>query len=59
MYVAFVNLAQTTAEDRDAVNNLTTAKSTLTEKVALYTNRLYTNEADNMALQTAMRNLQG
>ena len=57
--MAFANLEQATAEDCAAVTNLTTANSTLTEQVALYANRLSTKEADNMALQNAMRNLQG
>ena len=29
------------------------------EQVVLYANRLYTKEADNVALQTAIKNLQG
>ena len=41
------------------MTNLTTVKSTFTKKVELYTNRLSTKEADNMALQTAIKNLQG
>ena len=41
------------------MTNLATANSTLTEQVSLYSNRLYTKEADNMALQTAIKNLQG
>ena len=56
---AFANLAQATVEDRAAVTNITTTNSTLKEQVALYINRLSTKEADNMALQTAMKNLQG
>ena len=56
--VAFANLAQATAEDRAAVTNLTTTNSTIIEKVALYSNRLSTKEADNMALQTAVMNFQ-
>ena len=55
----FANLVQATAEDRTAVTNLTTANRILTEQVALYDNRLSTKETDNMALQTATRNLQG
>ena len=47
MSVAFANIAQSTAEDRAAVTNLTTENSTLTEQVALYDNRLSTKEADN------------
>ena len=41
------------------MTNLTTANSTLTKQVSLYFNRLSTKEADNMALQTATKNLQG
>ena len=48
--VEFSNLAQATAEDRANVTNLTMVNSTLTEQLALYTNRLSTNEADNMVL---------
>ena len=59
MSIAFANLAQATVEDRAAVTNITTTNSTLKEKVALYINLLSTKEADNMALQTAMKNLQG
>ena len=59
MYVAFSNMSQATAEDRTAITNLTTAIRTLIEQVALYSNRLSTKEVDNMALQTAVRNLQG
>ena len=57
--VAFENLAQATSQDRADVTNLTTEKRTLTEKVALYANRLSTKEADNMTLKTDMRKLQG
>ena len=59
MYVAFSNMSQATAEDRTAITNLTTEIRTLIEQVALYSNRLSTKEVDNMALQTAVRNLQG
>ena len=59
MSVAFANLAQSTAEDRAAVTIMKTANSTLTEQVALYTNRLSAKESDNMALQTAVSNPQG
>ena len=41
------------------MTNLTTEKSTFTEQVAMYANRLSTKEADNMALKTAIKNLQG
>ena len=58
MSVVFDNVAQVTAEDCADVTNLTTANSALTEQVVLYTNRLSTKEVGNMALQTAMRNLQ-
>ena len=58
MSAEFSNLAQATSEDRAAVTNLTTVNSTLTEQVAMYTNNLSTKEADNMALQTSMSNLQ-
>ena len=44
-------------EDRSAVTNLTMANITLTEQVALYDNCLSTKEADNMELQTSMKNL--
>ena len=59
MSMAFTNLAQATAEYRAAVTNLTTANSTLTEQVALYANRLSTEEAEIMEMQTAMSNPQG
>ena len=36
----FYNLAQATAEDRAAITNLTTEKSTFSKQVTLYTNRL-------------------
>ena len=55
----FSIMEQATAEDCATFTNLTTENSTLTEKVAQYTNCLSTTEADSMALQTAMRNLQG
>ena len=55
----FANLAHATAEDRVAVTNLTRENSTLTEQVALYANRISNKEADNIALQAYMRNLQG
>ena len=57
--MAFANLAQATVEDCAAVTNLTTANSTLNEQVVLHTKSLSTKEVDNMALETAMRNLQG
>ena len=41
------------------MTNLTTSNSTLTKQVELYSNRLSTKAADNMALQTATKNLQG
>ena len=59
MSAEFSNLAQATLEDRAALTNLTTVNSTLMEQVAMYTNNLSTKEADNMALQTTIRNLQG
>ena len=59
MSVEFANLAHATAEDRVAVTNLTRENSTLTEQVALYANRISNKEADNIALQAYMRNLQG
>ena len=52
-------MAQATAEDQDAVTNLTMANITLAEQVALYANCLSTKEADNIALQMAIKNLQG
>ena len=55
----FDNLAQSTAEDRSAFTNLTTANATIFEQVPLYANCLSTKEADNVALQTAMKNLKG
>ena len=57
MSMYFDNLAQATVEDRVVVNKLTTAKITPTEQAALYTNPLSTKEADNVALQTAMKKL--
>ena len=55
--MAFANVAQATAEDCAAVTNLKMSNSTLTEEVALYTNRFSNKEAENMALQTVTRNL--
>ena len=46
-------------EDHAAVTNLTAANSTLTMRVALYSNCLSTKEAENLALQTATKKLQG
>ena len=43
IHQAFSNQSQATAYDHAAVTNLTREKSTLSEKVALYTNRLFTN----------------
>ena len=57
--MAFANLEQATAKDQGAVTKLTTENSTLTKKVALHANRLSTKEADSMALQIAIKNLQG
>ena len=59
MSIEFANMLQATAEDCAAETNLMTANRTLTEQVALYANRLYIREVDNMALQTAMINQQG
>ena len=55
---AFANQAQATEEYQVAVTNLATSKSTLTDQVALYDNRLPTKESDNDALHKAERNLQ-
>ena len=57
--MSFSNIAQATAEDCAIVANLKTANSTLTKKVTLYSNHLSTKDEDNVALQTAMKNLQG
>ena len=51
-------MAQATSDNRSVEKNLTTENVTLTKQVALYANRLSTKEADNMALQTAIKNLQ-
>ena len=59
MSMLFSNLAQAIAEGCAVVNNLTTYNNILTEKVTLYTNHLSTKEANNMELQTFMKNLQG
>ena len=59
MSMAFTNMAQATAEDRAAVTKLTTANSTITEQVALYAKCLSTKGGDNLALQTAIKNLEG
>ena len=59
MSVVFANLSQATTEYCSVVTNLTMANSTHNEQVALYSNRLSNNEVDNMALQTAIRKLQG
>ena len=56
---AFANLAQVTAEDQSTFTNLTTKKSTLTEKVSLYDNHLSTKDLDNGALKEAARDIQG
>ena len=56
--IAFYNLVQAMTENRAAVANLTTSNSTLAEKLAMYTNHLSTKEANSMALQTAIQNLQ-
>ena len=48
MSLSFENLEQATAEDHAAVKNLTMANITLTEQVAMYSNRLSNKEADNM-----------
>ena len=50
IHYAFTNLAQAMSEDKSAVTNLTMEKSTLTEKVVLYNNRLSSKESDNNAL---------
>ena len=55
----FSNLEQATAEDCSAVTNLNASNSTLIEKLALYTNRLSTKEANNVALRTSIKNFQG
>ena len=52
-------MEQVTAEDRAAVANPIMVNITMMEQVALYANRLSAKEADNMALQTSMNNLQG
>ena len=59
MSMVFDNMKQATSEDRDTVTNLSKRNSTLNKQVKLYINRLSTKEADNMALQTAIKNLQG
>ena len=56
--MTFFYLVQATAEDCSIVTNLTTSNSKLIEQVVLYGNRLSTKEADNMSLQTAIKNLQ-
>ena len=55
--ISFTNMEQAMVEDRSAVTNLTMANITLTEQVALYDNRLSIKEADNMELQTSMKNI--
>ena len=57
MSMLFANLTQATTEDHAAVTNMTTEYSTLTEQVDMYVSCLYTKKSDNMALQTAMKNL--
>ena len=57
--MAFANMAQSTAYNCAAVTNLMTANITFTKQVVVYSNHLSTKEADNVALQTAMKNLQG
>ena len=57
--MAFANMAQATAEDCTAVTNLMAANSILAKQVVLYTNRLSTRYADNVALQTVMKILNG
>ena len=58
MSVMFANLEQATADYRAAVTNLTTENITLIKQVELYANLLYTKEANSMALQTDIKNLQ-
>ena len=55
--IVFADLAQTMAVDNVFVTNLTTAKSTLTEQVVMYNNRLSIKEDDNVALHTTIKNL--
>ena len=57
--MAFLNLAQETAEDCTAVTNLTTENSTLSDQVALYANHLSTKEEENGALQTVIKTYRG
>ena len=59
MSMEFANMSQATSEDQSAVSNLTMANSTLTEQVALYVNCLSTKEVYSMAIQTAIKKLQG
>ena len=56
--MAFTNIAQATSEDQAAITYLTTSNITLTEQVVLHTNHVSTKYADNVALQTAIKNLQ-
>ena len=58
MSTTFENLEQTTAEDYAAFTNMTMANTTHTKQVALYANLFSTKEAEHVALQTAMKNLQ-
>ena len=55
----FVNMEKATEEDCATATNLTIANLTLSKQVVLYAKRLSTKKADNMALQTATKNLQG
>ena len=57
--MAFFNLEQANLEYCAAITNLTTANSTLILQVTMYANCLSTKEVDNMALQAAMKKLQG
>ena len=50
MSMTFSNLEQATVEDCSAFINLMTTNRTLTEQVVIYSNRLYTKEADTMEI---------
>ena len=55
----FARLVQATVEYQVAITNLAMENLALTDQLAIYSNHLFTKEADNEALQKVARNLQG
>ena len=56
---AFVNLAQATEEDREAVTNLTDTKRHLAARVTLQANNMTTKDATMDTMQKIIQQLQG